>query len=70
MEVHEPRGVVRYHWIVAGGIRENGFVRLWSAGLKGVRLTDDVAAQQTKSSRVRTRPGLGRRCGLRRGKEW
>jgi uncharacterized protein len=34
--------------MMPGGIRENGFIKLWSAGLKGVRLTDDIAAQQTR----------------------
>ena len=31
-----------------GGVRRNEFVKLWGAGLKGVRLTDDMVAQHTK----------------------
>ncbi len=31
-----------------GGIRENGFLKMWSRGLKGVRLRDDVIAEQRR----------------------
>jgi len=31
-----------------GGVRENGFIKLWKAGIKNVRLTDDMIDQQSK----------------------
>ncbi len=33
-------------WSMPGGVRENGFTKLWSVALRGVRLADDPIAQQ------------------------
>jgi len=34
--------------LMPGGVRENGFIKIWNAGIKSVRLTDDLIDQQNK----------------------